>query len=169
MGGVPDNSQPTGSSFILEGLPLSQDILAPAKGDGMLWVYSKHYVNILSFDGNTGAQNVQACVLQADYPDQIYLAPALTHEEGITGSHHYGARTGLPWTHAEPSFVKAQGWDDAITLKNNSGDLGSPVGVGNSTGDSLGIWLLRGYSENYELSSATGTGFITIGISAETA
>ena len=166
VGSIPDRTQAFSTTFLLDSLPLS-NIVTPGEGSGTLWVYSKHYFNVFTFDGATGASDVSICLLSADSPDQIYLAPALTHDEGITGSHHYGVQTGLPWTDTEPSFVKGQGWDNSILLTNGSGDLGSVVGIGTATGDLLGFWLARRFTENYEFTGPTGTGHINFGISAQ--
>ena len=170
VGFLPDNTQASSSAFILDTLSISSGIITPPKGSGALWVYSKHYVNITSLDGSTGASNVGVCVLSSQLHDQVHIAAALTHEEGISGAYHYGFdQSNLPWTNgALPLFAKAQGWPNKILLTNGSGEPGSVVvGVDSSTGNSLGFWVARKFTENYEFAGAAGNNYIRLGFSAK--
>lgn len=168
IGGIPVGD--LADALELDALDLSTNLQSPAEGDGFLWVYSKHYANITEFDGETDAINVGMTVLNSLYPDQIFVAAALTHDEALVGgSHHYGAQTGLLWTEAEPNFSQVQGWGNTILLTNGSGDPGHIVSVNTSTGNSLGFWIARRFSENYDFDGITGTNLFTLGFNAESA
>lgn len=168
VGGIPTGSV-VGSGLFGHDLDLD-DIIAPAKGDGFLYVYSKHYLNITELDGATGAENVRICFTNATLPDQLQLAASLHHNDYLDGgSHHYGIQTGLDWNVSgeDPSFVPARGFNEAVLLTNGSGDQGNVVGVTDQVSDSCGFWLKRRFTENIQYSGQTGQNFVTIGVAAD--
>ena len=166
VGGVFDSTRLGASSFFIGGI-VGGDVVAPPEGSGDLWVYSKHYVNITGYDSNTGAQNVRVSVLYADHSDQLYLATALTHEEGITGAYHYGPQTGLPWSSTPPTFVKGQGWGEGVLLTNGTTDPGGFVPVATGVSGGMGFWVARRFKQNYIYGTATNN--IHLGIEADPA
>jgi hypothetical protein len=139
---------------------------APGEGEGDLWAYSKHYVNVTGWAGVTSYVGLQVTVLSATYPDQIFLAPASSTGQNITGSYHYGPQTGLPWSDTAPTFVQAQGWDNAITLYNGSGVYGGTGTVTTNATGSWPFWVARRFSENYAFTGQTGTQNFILGFSA---
>jgi len=139
----------------------SDDLVAPAHGEGVLYSYSKYFVNITGFDGATHVNHVKACVLYSNHPEQIYIAATPHHEDALTGGpnifgdqseHRFadlGFSGGAPTVfHDRPEFSPANGLSNAVTLYNISGELGGDVTVGPGTGEALAFWVLRRIDEH---------------------
>lgn len=154
-------------------LGINTGLQTHAGGEGDLWVYSKHFPFINTLDGSSTAKNFSVCLLYNDPPEvEVEFALAANYFDRLDGTaFQTGAQTGLPWWPNDddgiPEFVKADGWDNALLLKQDQLNPGDSISVGPATGNTAPFWIRRKFPENFDYNGVTGTGIIKLGFKAE--
>lgn len=138
-----------------------ETITSPGKGQGKLYVFSKHYVSVSNFEEFTQLEQLDLTLLNKTSPEGILIAPADVNapksQKILNGSHHYSSVTGVQWSNGvSPKFTELYGNADKTTLSNGAFYIIS------GAGESHGFWIRREFSENYYL---TGEAHATFSVS----
>lgn len=130
---------------------LSDSIIAPPHGVGPAWTYDKYYLNLT---GGGTAQNVGIYLSAATHPEQILFANTNYFNDLMTGNRTvYGDQSDIEFycngTEVDrPVFVHAHGSVNALTLYNQSGELGGQIAAEAGTGNAMAFWVARKLDEH---------------------